>query len=125
MAAQIFDGELNFERDVAVVLSVSPHALQLENESLKEQLGARDRLIVERDAAIADRDTQIKKLASDLAVLQQAVKELLARRGGGQRVPEGQGLLFPGAALEAPKTEAPAVDNNEADDGTARKIRIN
>jgi len=101
-----------------LVLSVSPHALQLENESLKEQLGALDRLIVERDAAIADRDTQIKKLASDLAVLQQAVKEMLARRGGGQRVPEGQGLLFPAAALEAPKAEAPAVDNNEADDGT-------
>lgn len=118
MAPQIFDSELNFASDVAVEWSVSPHALQLENETLKEQLVTRDRLIVERDAAIADRDTQIKKLASDLAVLQQAVKDLLARRGGGHRIPEGQGVLFPEAVLEAPKVEPPAADSNEADDGT-------
>ena len=45
---------------------------------------------------------------------------MLARRGGGQRVPEGQGLLFPAAALEARRRKAAAVDNNEADDGTGK-----
>jgi len=100
---------------------VSTRQLQLENESLKEQLVARDRLIVEGRAAIADRDTQIKKLASDLAILQQAVEDLLKRRGGGQSVPAGQGLLFSEGTIEAPKAEAPAVDGIEADDGTGEE----
>lgn len=117
MAPKVFDSELNFASDVAVEWSVSPRDVQLENESLKEQLATSRRLLVERDAAIADRDTQIKKLAADLAVLQQAVKELLARRGGGHSVPEGQGVLFPEAAL-APKVEPAAAGADEADDGT-------
>ena len=100
---------------------MSTRQLQLENESLKEQLVARDRLIVEARAAIADRDTQIKKLASDLAILQQAVEDLLKRRGGGQSVPAGQGLLFSEGTIEAPKAEAPAVDGIEADDGTGEE----
>jgi transposase len=114
VAAQIFDGELNFERYVAVVLSVSPNELQLENERLKKQLA-------EARAAIADRDTKITKLASDVATLQDAVKQLLARRGGGYRIPEGQGILFPEAslAIESLKTETPAAtDGTEADDGS-------
>jgi hypothetical protein len=107
---------------------VTPRALQLENESLKEQLAARDVLIAahnalisERDAAIADRDTQIKQLATDLATLQQVVKELLARRGGGYRIPEGQGVLFSEATLATPQAATPAADTAEADDGTGEE----
>jgi transposase len=119
MAAQIFVGELNSASDVAVEWSVSASALQLENETLKEQIAARDAVIAERNAAIADRDTQIKKLATDFAVLQEAVKKLLAGRSGGYRVPEGQGLLFPEAAIDGEAPEAPAPDtDNEADDGS-------
>ncbi|MBK8096044.1 MAG: IS66 family transposase [Planctomycetes bacterium] len=103
---------------------MSPVALQLENESLKAQLVARDRLIGERDAAIADRDTQIKKLAGDIAVLQQAVKDLLARRGGGCGIPERQGVLFPESVLQTPSPEAPAADATEADDGTGEEVNV-
>jgi len=95
---------------------VSTSELQLENEKLKQQLA-------ERDAAIADRDAQIKKLASDISTLQAAVKQLLAARGGGHRVPEGQGLLFPEAAIagESTKAEVPApVAGTEADDGSGK-----
>ena len=95
--------------------------LQAEYEKLKEQIAALDALVAERNAVIADRDKTIAKLANDLAILQQAVKDLLARRGGGQRVPEGQGLLFPEGTIEAPKTEALAADSNEADDGTGEE----
>jgi transposase len=94
---------------------VSPSDLQVQNERLKKQLA-------EAHAALADRDTKIGKLASDLATLQAAVKQLLARRGGGHRVPEGQGLLFPEAALgiESPATETAAPDGEtEADDGSS------
>ncbi len=95
---------------------MSTSELQLENEKLKQQLA-------ERDAAIADRDAQIKKLASDISTLQAAVKQLLAARGGGHRVPEGQGLLFPEAAIagESTKAEVPApVAGTEADDGSGK-----
>lgn len=89
---------------------MSPSELQVENEKLKKQLA-------ERDAAIADRDAKIEKLASDVAMLQAAVKQLLARRSGGYRVPEGQGLLFPEAtmAVDSPAAELSADDEEEAD----------
>ena len=82
--------------------------LQFENEGLKKQLA-------EARAAIADRDAKIGKLASDVATLQATVKQLLARRGGGYRIPEGQGLLFPEVAslVDAPKLDA---SDDEADE---------
>jgi hypothetical protein len=84
---------------------VSPSELLQENESLKKQLA-------ESKAALVDRDAQIKKLASDLAAVQAVVKQLLAARGGGYRVPEGQGLLFSETptASESLKVEVPAPD---------------
>lgn len=106
MATKIFGGELNSWRRNAVVLSVSPSELQLENKRLREQLA-------EREAAIADRDAKIEKLARDVARLEALVKQLLARRGGGLRVPEGQGLLFPEAAIAV---EPPNADESSAGD---------
>lgn len=103
---------------------MTPSELRLENEALKEQLAARDAAIVEARAAIADRDVKIAKLASDLATLEAAVKRLLAARGGGYRIPEGQGLLFPEAAVAiAPASAAVSVDaGNEADDGSGEDV---
>ena len=88
--------------------SVSPSQLQADNETLKRQLA-------EARATIADRDSKIEKLARDVAMLQDAIKHLLARRGGGHRVPAGQGLLFPEAAslVEAPKAEEAAADDGD------------
>lgn len=86
--------------------------LQAEVAKLRAQLA-------ERDAAIADRDAKIAKLAGDVAKLQAIVKQMLARRGGGHRVPEGQGLLFPEASLTtAPPASEPAADDDgeDADD---------
>jgi transposase len=88
---------------------VSPSALQVENEKLKKQLA-------ERDAAIADRDAKIEKLANDVAMLQAAVKQLLARRAGGYRIPEGQGLLFPEAAMAVDSPVAASADDDEEAD---------
>ena len=96
MAPQIFDSELNFASDVAVEWSVSPHALQLENETLKEQLVTRDRLIVERDAAIADLRREFAGLAVtaaervirkeiDAGTHRQLIDEVLAEAATGDR----------------------------------------
>lgn len=99
-----------FSRRAADVLSVSLRELQAEVAKLRA-------LLAERDAAIADRDAQIAKLAGDVARLQAAVKQLLARRGGGHRVPEGQGLLFPEALLSiAPPASEPPASEPAADD---------
>ena len=86
---------------------MTPSARQVEIEQLKRQLA-------DRDAAIADRDAKIEQLARDLATLAAHVKRLLAPRGGGYRIPEGQGVLFPDAVL-AP--ESPTADPVETDDG--------
>lgn len=89
---------------------MSTSELQRQNAKLRQQLA-------ERDAAIADRDARIAKLAGDVAKLQTAVKQLLAQRGGGHRVPEGQGLLFPEAASDpTPESEA-SGDGDDAADG--------
>jgi transposase len=85
----------------------SRDALQLENERLKAQLA-------ERDAAIADRDAKIEKLARDLATLEAHVKRLLMGRRGGHFVPEGQGLLFPNA-VEPGSEDAAETDEGEDD----------
>ena len=47
--------------------------LHLANKRLKKQ-------IAERDAVIADRDATIERLARDVALLQDAVKQLIAQR---------------------------------------------
>src|SRR5436190_6053959 len=67
--------------------------------------------LAEARAAIADRDAKIDQLARDVAMLQVAIKHLLAQRRGGHRVPAGQGLLFP----EAPSVDAPKAEEAETD----------
>ena len=94
---------------------MSPSELQADNEKLKKQLA-------EAHAAIADRDAKIEKLARDVAMLQDAVKHLLAQRGRGHRVPEGQGLLFPEAAIvDAPKAEEASAGDGDEDDSRRRQ----
>lgn len=96
---------------------MTPILLQLENEQMRQQLGARDIEIAESRAAVADRDIQIAKLAADVSRLQELLKKLLAQRGGGHRVPEGQGLLF-ADALDPVEPVAPATPvDAEPDDG--------
>ena len=56
---------------------MTPSELQLENDALKQQLVVALAAIADRDAALADRDVKIKKLAHDLATLEAAVKRLL------------------------------------------------
>ena len=85
--------------------------LEIENKQLRQQL-------VERSATIADRDKTIAKLAQDVATLQEAVKRLLAQRGGGHRVPEGQGLLFPATITPIEPAQPEASVDAEPDDGT-------
>ena len=116
MAAKIFGGELNYPHVVAVVLSVSPSELQLENEALKGQLA-------EARAMLADRDAKIAKLANDVALLQAAIKQMLAGKRGGYQVPAAQGLLFPTAPPAAEPTETPAPEGDkEADDGSSGNV---
>lgn len=93
-----------------IVCRVTTVDLASDNAMLRQKLA-------ELDAEIADRDKTIAKLANDLAVLQGAVTKLLAQRGGGHRVNEKQGLLFPAtvAAVE-PAEPTPPVDA-EPDDG--------
>jgi transposase len=94
-----------------IVCRVTSVDLALEISGLRQQL-------IERDATIADRDTTIAKLAQDVATLQDAVKKLLAQRGGGHRVPEGQGLLFRETITAIEPTPAPASVDAEPDDGS-------
>lgn len=79
---------------------------------------------------IADRDARITKLADDVAVLQKAVTHLMAQRRGGLRIPEGQGLLFPGSALGNAPADASSNDaaaagesGDEEDDSPAPEQR--
>lgn len=73
--------------------------------------------LAERDATIGDRDKTIAKLAKDLATLQDAVTKLLAQRGGGHRVNEKQGLLFPATITAVEPTAPSASVDAEPDDG--------
>lgn len=94
-----------------------PSELQIENETLKEQLAARDVVIADCKAAIADRDATIAKLAKDVATLQQQVKQLLGPRGASYRIPDRQLVLFSeGVPQSAPVVPA-AVEPSESDDG--------
>ena len=83
--------------------------LHLANKRLKKQ-------IAERDAAIADRDAMIDKLSRDVALLKDAVQQLLAQRRGGHRIPEGQGLLFPEAQRDIEAATDAASDDDEDND---------
>ena len=100
-----------------IVCRVTAVDLAIENSALRQQLSERDARLVERDAAIADRDNTIAKLAKDVAMLQDAMKKLLAQRGGGHRVNEKQGLLFANAIAPVEQAPAPTVDA-EPDDGS-------
>jgi transposase len=93
--------------------------LEHEIETLRRQLAERDAVIADLRVAIAERDRKIAKLEQDVATLQDAVKRLMAQRGGGTAVPGGQGLLFPGMSsmLATPPEPAPAEDA-EPDDGS-------
>ena len=102
---------------------MTPSELQLENDTLKQQLVVALAAIADRDAALADRAVKIEKLAHDLATLEAAVKRLLASRRGGYRVPEGQGLLFPAASIASEVSAATATNvDNEADDGSGEDV---
>jgi transposase len=103
---------------VAIVCCVTPADLALENSVLRKQLSERNAAIAEQTATIADRDKTIAKLAQDVATLQDAVKKLLAQRGGGgHRVHEKQGLLFPETITATEPTPAAASVDAEPDDG--------
>jgi transposase len=125
MATKIFDGELNFARDVAVELCVTHSAQREEIEGLRQDLAKARGIIAERDALLADRDAKITSLVADVATLQKVIATLMAQRGGGVRVPKGQGLLFAvgepdGAAADAPSGGTAAeVDADGGDDKQA------
>jgi transposase len=89
---------------------VTAIALQLENRRLKKQLA-------ERDAIIADQAALTLKLQRDIEQLQKIVKQLLATRGGGHHIPEGQGLLFSDLAIAPEGIEAPSDESDSGDDG--------
>lgn len=93
-----------------IVCCVTTVDLALENSVLRQQRS-------ERAATIADRDKTIAKLAQDVAKLQDTLKKLLAQRGGGHRVPEGHGLLFPEAVTQVEPTQPTATVDAEPDDG--------
>jgi len=95
--------------------SVTPSELQNDVERLRRELATAHGIIAERNALLADRDAQIAKLTADVATLQKAVNTLMSQRGGGMRVPEGQGLLFAEdvAAADAPDDEAKADDDDD------------
>lgn len=93
------------------------HERQL--EEVGAQLAKRDAEIAELQAAIVDRDGRIEGLAGQLATLEAHVKRLLAGRGGGHRIPEGQGLLFSEGAFAADEPEATEADEGPTDDEQA------
>lgn len=96
---------------------MTPILLQLDIEQLRQQISARDIELAESRATIVDCNRQIAKLAADVTKLQELIKKMLANRGGGHRVPEGQGLLF-ADALEPVEPVAPTAPvDAEPDDG--------
>ncbi|MCP5041881.1 MAG: IS66 family transposase [bacterium] len=76
--------------------------------------------LADRDAAIADRDAKIDRLAHDLRALEKFVKETLRGRRRGQVNAEGQGVLFPDppASPEHAADDASEIDgdDDESDD---------
>jgi transposase len=115
-----FCGARGIESGVArVALQAEVTRLQQELRNARVAIAARDAKIAERDAMLADRDAKIVTLAADVATLQKAVAALLAqRRGGGVRVPKGQGLLFSDGLPEGAAADTPSIeeDDGEGDD---------
>lgn len=98
-------------------------ALQLENRRLKKQLAA-------CDAIIADQIALTRKLQREIEQLQAIVKQLLATRSGGHRIPESQGLLFPDLAIapdgiDASNDAAAEDDAGDSEDDCPRSSRGN
>ena len=115
MAAKKFCCGLKFCNCVRVGCAVTHRAPQAEIEFLRAELAKRDRKIAQLEAALADRDAKIERLTRDVATLQALVNQLLSRRRGSLRVPEGQGLLFAESAPTSSQTEAPTDDTASAD----------
>lgn len=108
MASQSSSADVKFHATRGIVCCVTSIELQLTIKRLRKQLA-------ERDAIIADRDAHIARIAADVAKLQAAVKHLLAQRGGGHHIPEGQGVLFPelANAAAAPTADDPPMEDQE------------
>ena len=89
--------------------------LQRENAKLRAE-------VAECRATIADRDAKIAKLANDVATLQALATRLLADRRGGDKLAEGQGLLFPAAAItiDPPASESAVTPAAEQASATAQ-----
>ena len=101
---------------------MSPSELQIEVERLRRELAKRDFRIAELEAMLADRDATIARISSDLAKVQALVNQLLLRRRGSLRVPEGQGLLFgessaSNAPADASSDDAASGDGDGPGDG--------
>ncbi len=123
MAAKKFCCRLKFSVEADVVSRVTDGALRAQISRLEQALAKKDAVTAGLKALLADRDAKIAQLAADVATLQKAVVTLMAqRRGGGLRVPKGQGLLFgdgmpQDAAAQVPSDEAgPAASEDSSDD---------
>lgn len=85
---------------------------------MRVSLNRLQREIEELRAKLVDRDAKIEDLARDLAALKDHINRLLASRGRGHLIAEGQGVLFP----DPPAPEASQSDSaagSETDDGDA------
>ena len=74
-------------------------ARDTEIEALRQQ-------VADRDAKLRDQARKIAELTNDVASLKAVVEKMLAQRGGGMKVPAGQGLLFAEPAAQAEPTKA-------------------
>lgn len=110
---------MKFCIETVVVSRVADGALRARIRQLEQELVKKDAVIAGLKAVLADRDAQIAKLAADFAALKQLVETLMAQRGGGMRVPKGQGLLFADgdqAPEPQPEAEGDAADEDSAED---------
>ena len=87
-------------------------ARDTEIEALRQQ-------VADRDAKLRDQARKIAELTNDVASLKAVVEKMLAQRGGGMKVPAGQGLLFAEPAAQAEPTKATSEVAAEPDDGSA------
>jgi transposase len=91
---------------------VTTSARDTEIEALRQQ-------VADRDAKLRDQARKIAELTNDVASLKAVVEKMLAQRGGGMKVPAGQGLLFAEPAAQAEPTKATSEVAAEPDDGSA------
>ncbi len=90
--------------------------LHNEIEWFRRELAKRDARIADLEALLSDRDATIARLSKDVATLQALVNQMLSKRRGGIRVPEGQGLLFPENATGHEPADT-SSDDDAAPDG--------